>query len=864
MIWHSSQVNEVLAELKTDAKNGLWSSDSAERLETYGKNSISSYDKESLLSRFLSQLKNKVVYFLTVVAIVTFIVNIIYKTENAYFPLLIIAIVAINAFMSAFHLHKCDQALDDIQNASKPKVEVLRDGKRNLISSDLLVPGDIIFLKEGDYITADARLIATDAFRCNESVLSGDIIPVEKEADVTVEDITLAIARKNMVFCGSSVVHGSATAVVVETGMRTEIGKIADINRQTNSETLPITDTLNNSGKIINISILVICIITFLIALIQNFNTSAPFASITVGAIMNAVALGVSAMPESLPAISTIVIALGIQRMIADNVIIKNTKALELLGKTEVFCVDKTGILTKNNMTLSCVYDGEELTSLGDAPLSEKTASVLQLALGCSMLENDSTETAIENACKKYISMSKTDVSNIFPRLSSIPFDSARKTMTSINMIGGKPVAIVKGAPEHLIERCSSIDKKAILDTYNKLTQEAYRVICIAIKMLDEIPASPDPDIIEQDLKLVGLLGLYDPPQSDTVDAVNTCAMAGINTIMLTGDNIDTAKSIARRIGILSNDSQAISGAELDKLTDAELCNCINNYTVYARITPDDKIRIIKAWQNAGKIVAVTGSGTEDADAFSIANIGCSVGVYGTDVAKGNADVIIENKKFMSIVNAIRESRGLFENVKKAVSYLLACNFGEILAYVCGMLIFGIPPLAAVQLLWINLLTDSSSVISLTIEKSELDVMRQKPLALSGRLFSKGATINIVCDAITISLLTLIAYAIGGAALGCTMAFTTLALVQIFHSFNQKTHDSIIKANFKDNKFMNYTSILLIFVSVFLVLTPAGYVFGLSVLPFGKFFVCLLLSLAIIPLCEVKKFASRQIAKKYF
>lgn len=860
MIWHSSEIESVLNELKTNINNGLWSSDVAERLELYGKNSTATSNKKSLFSLFLTQLKSKIVYFLIGVALITFIVNLIYNPADFYFPLLIIAIVVLNAFISAFHLHKCDMALNEIQNASNPKVEVLRDNKKQLISSELLVPGDIIFLTEGDYITADARLISAESLRCNEAILSGDIIPVDKEAEIIVDDISPSTARKNMIFAGCSVVHGNATAVVVETGLRTEIGKITDINRQTNSEKLPITESLNNSSKIISIAILVICILTFLIGLVQNFNTTEPFASITMNALMNAVALGICAMPESLPAISTIVIALGIQRMISDRVVIKNKKALELLGKTEIFCVDKTGILTKNNMSLNYIYDGEELITISDDNLPEKAISALQLTVSCSMLENDSTEIAIEQTCKQFTSMSKIDIGNLFPRLSYIPFDSIRKTMCSINMIGGTPVAVVKGAPEVLIDKCNLQNKESVFNVYKTLTQDSYRVICVAIKKLEEIPSSPDPDIIENDLTFVGLLALYDPPQSDTVEAINTCKMAGINTIMITGDNIDTAKTIARRIGILQDDSQAICGTELDKLSDMELCQCIEKYTVYARISPEDKLRIISAWKNAGKIVAVTGNGTEDADALSIADIGCSVGSYGTDIAKGNADVIVENKKFMSVVNAIRESRGLFENVKKSVSYLLACNFGEILAFVFGMLIFGMPPLIAIQLLWINLLTDSVSVISLAIEKSEIDVMRQKPIALSGHLFSKGASINIACDAFVIAILTLIAYAIGGS----TMAFATLSMVQIFHSYNLKTHDSLIKTDIISNKFMNYTSLLVLFIAVFLVVTPAGFVFGLEILSFGKLLTCLVLSIAIIPICELKKLFSRIIARKIF
>lgn len=857
MIWHSSEISDVLTELSVTKENGLANSVALERLESYGQNTTATTNKKSLLTRFLSQLNNKIVYFLVAVAIACFVVNITYNKTDFYFPLLIIAIVAINAFISALHLYKCDEALETIEKASNPLVTVIRDGNEKQIASNLLVPGDIMLLKEGDYITADARVIEADGLRCNEVILSGEIIPVEKIANITVEDITMVTARKNMVFAGCSVAHGTARVVVVETGLCTEIGKQTDISRQTNSETLPITETLANSGKLINIGILVFCIFAFIIGVLQNFH-SRDFALTTINSLMNAVALGVTAMPESLPAISTIVIALGIKRMIADNIIIKNIKALEIIGKTEIICVDKTGILTKNNMSLDFIFDGEQLTELSDEPLSDKTAGVLQLATACTMLDNDATEKCVENASVKYMSLSYQDVSNLFPRLSSIPFDSVRKTMTSINMIGGKPVAIVKGAPEILIEKCNLNEKSSVLELCNTLAEKSYRVLCVAIKPLDEIPSNPNPDNIEVNLNFVGLLAINDPPQSDTVEAISTCHLAGINSIMITGDNILTAKAVARRIGILSDDSQAITGAELDKLSDEQLAKTIEQYKVFARISPSDKIRIIKAWKSKGKIVTVTGNGFEDADALNIADIGCTVGQFGADAAKGNADVIIKNKKFMSVVNAVRESRALFDNVKKSVTYLLACNFGEILAYIFGMLIFGLPPLAAVQLLWINLLTDSTCVISLTVEGSEENVMHKKPLALSGHMFSRNALLNILSDSLVIAVLTLIAFAFGGQSL----AFSTLAMVQIFHSYNMKTQQSLLKADFKTNKFMNFSSVLVLFISIFLVLTPAGLVFGLETLGIGKFLLSLVLSLVIIPVSEVKKIAMPKIIAK--
>ncbi|MDO4608476.1 MAG: cation-transporting P-type ATPase [Clostridia bacterium] len=861
MIWHSSEFQDVLKQLSTTKDYGLANGVALERLEIYGRNTTSVTDKTGLLKRFFSQLKSKIVYFLFAVAIATFIVGLIYNKTDFYFPLLIVAIVFLNAFISALHLHKCDEALDTIHDAANPSVTVIRDGNKKQISSDMLVPGDIMVLSEGDYITADARIIESDGFRCNESILSGEVIPVEKFSDIILEDITASTERRNMVFAGTTVMHGSATVVVVETGLNTETGKQTDISRQTKTDKLPITDTLENSGKIINAFVLVFCIIAFIIGLMQNFDSTEPFASITLNSLINSVALGISAMPESLPAISTIVIALGIKRMIDDNIIIKDIKALETIGKTEVICVDKTGVITKNNMELACIFDGEQLVNINEEDsLSEKTLGVLQLATACSMLDNDSTESAIKDACAKHLALSHDEVGNLFPRLASIPLDSIRKTMTSINMISGKPVAIVKGAAEIVVPKCNVNGADKILKLCDDLAEKSYRVLCIAIKPLDEIPANPDPEEIENNLTFVGIIGLNDPPQSDTVEAINTCNIAGIRTVMITGDNILTAKTIARRIGILTDDSQAVSGAELEKLSDQELIYNIEKYSVYARITPEDKIRIIKAWQATGKIVTVTGNGFKDADALSVADVGCSVGEYGADATRGNADVIIKNKKFMSVVNAIKESRALFNNVKKAISYLLSCNFGEVAAYIFGMLIFGFPPLVAVQLMWINLLTDCTSVISLTVENSEIDVMHKKPLTLSGHLFSRNALLNILSDAAVIAVLTIVSFAIGGAAIGATMAFSTLSLVQIFHSYNMKSQGSLIHTDFKSNKFMNFTSVLAVIISVFLVLTPAGALFGLSALGFGKFLISLGLALLIVPISEVKKIAIKKIA----
>lgn len=853
MIWHSSEIDDVLRELSVDKTKGLANGEADMRLEQYGHNVIENIEKPTFIKRFISQINTKSVYILTVVALICFAVSLVYKQNNPYSPLLIIAIIVLNALISAYNLYKGDSALNSLKSVTNPEATVLRDGIVKQILSDELVAGDIILLKEGDYITADARLIETNSFRCNEFSLTGESVPVDKNADITVEDITPIEGRNNMVFSGCNVVHGTAKAVVTATGLETEIGHTSSIIQQTGADKLPLQTSLDTTGKIVNTIIIVVCVIAFVIGLIQNFSSNEPFATMTLRTMLNSVALAVAAIPEGLPAISTVVIALGLNRIIRDGIIIKKTEAIEMLGKTTVICSDKTGILTRNKMTLSCIYDGEQTVTLDDNTLDEKSAMTLRLAATCSTLDNDSTEQAIKNACIKYNSMSQNDIENAFPRVGIIPFDSERKTMTSINVINGKPFAIVKGATEMLIEKCNNCDIKKILEVNDSMAQEALRVVCIAIRPLNDIPANPTPETIEQDLTFVGLLGLVDPPRKEAIDGISSCERAGIRTVMITGDNILTAKAVARRIGILKDGTEAISGSDLALLSDEELKANINKYSVFARITPEDKLRIVKAFKENGEIVTVTGENYNDSDVLLNADVGCAMGRLGTDIAKGNADIIIANNNFISIVRAIKESRGLFANIKKSVTYLLSCNFAEIITYIVGMLIFGTPPLAAVQLLWINLLTDCAPAISLSKEKAENGVMLEKPT--TGRIFSWNSVFNITIEALYISLITVLAYFIGvkwGVDIAVTMAFATIGTAQIFHSFNIRTTRSVLNRT-KPNKFMRITTVITLFIMFFAVLTPVGTILGLKVLNTAQFFISLGLAFSVIPFCEIFK-----------
>ena len=863
MIWHSTASEEILRELEVDDKKGLPNGVADMRLKEYGINVIARVERPTYFKRFLGQLKSKTVIALIVISLLSFAVSLMYNEADFFAPLLIIAIVLINAAVSAYHLHNCDNALDSMKSITNPSVTVMREGIVRTVDSSILVPGDIILLETGDFISADARIIESNEFRCNESMLTGDEVPVEKSGEGVYEDITAIENRLNMVFSGTSVVHGNAKAVVVATGLNTEIGRTSAILQQTGEKTLPLEGELDGIGKIVNIIILSICLIVFIIGMVLNFN-SGNFASTTLKMLMNAVALAVAAIPEGLPAIATIVIAIGIKRIVEDKIIIKDSEALEWLGKTNVICADKTGVLTRNKMKLAKIFDGDKLTDIENEPIDEKTALVLKLATACSTLNNDSTEDAITKACLAYYSMSEKDIESFFPKLAVIPFDSERKTMTVITMINERPFAIVKGAPEIVVPNCVGCKAEEILKLNSALCNDALRIVAIAIRPLDNIPANPNPEDIEHSLTFVGLLGLYDPPRDNVIEDIKTCEQAGIKTVMITGDNPATACSVASKIGILKDGDKSVTGEELSGMSDEELAEKVSDFSVYARVSPNDKLRIVKALQQAGNVVTITGDSVQDADALAAADVGCAIGKFGADVAKGSADIVISNNRFESILCAVKESRGLFDNIKKSVYYLLSCNFAELITILFGMIIFGVAPLAAVQLLWINLLTDCAPAISLSMERAEDSAMRRNPYTALGKIFDLSTVVSIIIQSAFIAVMTLIAYGIGvkdGGAAAMTMAFAVLGMSQIFHCFNSKLEGTLINKRLFSNRFLNFAAALTLFVIIFLVLTPAGYLFGMTTLSFGQFMLSLLLSFLILPLCEAIKLVKRIILK---
>lgn len=862
MIWHSSDVNSVIKELGVNDKNGLNNAEVDERLEIYGRNIISKLEKKSFLSLFLSQLKSKMVIFLLIVAVVSFVLSLIYEPANAFSAILIIAIVIINALVSSYQLYSCNNTLENIKTSSNPVAIVLREGVlRNVDASDL-VPGDIIMLEAGDLVPADARIIESNEFRVNEALLTGIEVPTEKNENLILDEITVLENRANMVFSGTSVAHGSAKAIVTATGLATEVGKTNAILEQTGQNKLPFETQLQGISHLINIIVLAVCGLIFLISVIQNFSAQ-NFADMTVSMLLNAVVLAVAAVPEGLPAITTIVIAIGIKQMLSDKILVKDASAAELLGKSDVICCDKTGVLTRNKMVVAKTFDGKRLIDLREEAIDENAALLIKVAAACSTLSNDSTEFAIQNTCLAYNSMSKADIDAFFPHIAEIPFDSDRKTMSVITMINEKAFAIVKGAPESVIPNCRGNNAELLLKVNDALANEAFRVVAIAMRPLDGIPANPSAEDIEQDLSFVGLIALDDPPRAGVVEEIKALDKAGIKTIMITGDNPVTASVIARRIGILKDNTEVITGAELNEISDEDLAQNIEKYSVYARVSPQDKVRIVKAWQDNGKIVTITGDSLHDADALALADVGCAIGKFGADVAKGNADIIISNNRFDSVVKAIKESRGLFSNIKKSVFYLFGCNVSELLAMLVCTLIFKSPIVSAAQLLWINLLTDSAPAISLSMEKAEEGVMESYANTKIRKIFTPKTLIFLSIQSVYLAVMALIAFSLGkdfgDYSNAMTMTFVTMSLSQMFHVLNNKFASTLIGKKIFTNNFMNISLLTGLIIVLFLVFTPAGAVFGLTSLSFVSFLVCLALAISIIPFTEIIKFIMRRI-----
>ena len=864
MAYHSQSKDEVLKGLGTNAESGLSEAEAAARIAKYGENKLAEKKKKSMFARFLEQLKDVMIIILIIAAIISLVIAITEGDPMEFIePALIFLIVILNAIMGMVQESKAEKALDALKNMSAPHARVIRDGKERLIAATELVPGDMIKLEAGDFVPADARLIKSVNLKSEESALTGESVPAEKDAEAEVKENASIGDRANMVFSGCSITYGTALAVVTGTGMNTEMGKIANLLAGEKETKTPLQLKLAQLGKWLGIVALAACAVVFVVGLIEQKEIMEMF--------MTSVSLAVSAIPEGLPAIVTIVLSIGVTRMVKKNAIIKRLPAVETLGSASVICSDKTGTLTQNRMTLVKTYtDGGELKELDFENMPEDVKRLLTWGTLCCdgsvLIENgkethigDPTETAIVLAAHK-AGEEKDELNAQYPRVAELPFDSDRKLMTTVNMINGKPVAIVKGAFDVMAKRCVAGDIEAARKVNDEMGAQALRVLAVGYKELKEVPEQPSSENLETGLTFIGLVGMIDPPRPEAKAAVAVCRKAGIKPVMITGDHVVTASAIARELGILEEGDKALTGAELDAMTDEELDREVEHISVYARVSPENKIRIVKAWQKKGKVVSMTGDGVNDAPALKAADIGCAMGITGTDVAKGAADMTLTDDNFATIVDAVKEGRGIYANIRKVVGFLLGTNISEILVVFLAMVIWQISPFISIQLLWINLVTDSLPAIALGMEAVEKDVMNRKPKPKEESMFAHGYGIRITLQGCMFAALTLAAYFIGEAlaggspAGGSTLAFLTLSLSQVIHAYNMRSEHSLFKIGPFSNHKLNWVTLISSALIAFILFTPGVVTaFGMTYLPYYGYFIGIGLSCVSVLVMEVSK-----------
>lgn len=841
MTFHSQSADETLKELSAQPQTGLSASKAAALLAQYGENRLKEKKKKTNLQRFLEQFKDVMILILLAAALISFVIACIEGNPIEFFePALILIIVVLNAVMGMLQESKAEKALDALKSMSAPHARVIRDGEEKIIDAAGLVPGDIIKLEAGDFVPADARLLKSVSLKSEESALTGESVPSEKDAQSQVKEDAPLGDRSNMVFSGCSITYGTALAVVTQTGMNTEMGKIAGLLEGEEETQTPLQKKLAQLGKYLGFMALAACAVIFIVGLINGINVLEIF--------MTAVSLAVSAIPEGLPAIVTIVLAIGVQRMVKKNALIRRLPAVETLGSASVICSDKTGTLTMNRMTLTKAYiDGaaqpEEIGSSNSESI-KKLLSFASLCCDGSVIFNqdgsqqhigDPTETSIIAAAHKN-GIEIDELNKSCPRLAELPFDSDRKLMSTINRIDGKNIVIVKGAFDVMSSRCISGDLEKAKEITEQMSSDALRVLAVGYKEISQAPDSPTAQELENGLAFMGLVGMIDPPRPEASQAVAVCRRAGIKPVMITGDHIVTASAIAEELGILEQGDRAITGAELDGMTDQELDKEVVNISVYARVSPENKIRIVKAWQRNGHVVSMTGDGVNDAPALKAADIGCAMGITGTDVAKGAADMTLTDDNFATIVDAVKEGRGIYANIKKVIGFLLGTNIGEVITVFAAMLLWHKSPLMSMQLLWINLVTDSLPAIALGMENVEADVMEHKPRPKNEGIFAHGLGVRVVLQGLMFAILTLIGYKAGEmvtqtAAGGQTLAFMVLALSQIVQAYNMRSEHSLFKIGPFSNRRLNWAALASLALMALVLFTPVRAAFQLVALP---------------------------------
>ena len=891
--WFNKTSQEVEQELKTDCQKGLSSSQVQENMKKYGLNELQEKKKDSLLKKFLEQFKDFSIIVLIIAAIVSGVVGVA-QGEGFTDTIIILIVVLLNAVIGVAQESKAEKSLEALKKLSSHASKVIRNGKEQVIPARELVPGDLVIIETGDYIAADLRIIEAVNLKSQEASLTGESVPVEKITE-KIDGNEIGIGdRKNMLFSSSLITYGRGKAIVVNTGMNTEVGKIAGMLDNAEKQETPLQQKLNDLGKTLGIACLAICAVIFVIGLLQGKEIIDMF--------MTAVSLAVAVIPEGLVAVSTIVLAIGVQKMVKKHAIVKKLPAVETLGSSTVICSDKTGTLTQNKMTVEKVFCDDELQDVKKVNTTEDFKKLVYNCMLCNdsrlledgQLVGDPTETALVDMAFKLDYEQSIYREN--PRVEEVPFDSERKLMTTVNKKNGKYIVYTKGGVDELLKCCNSFLYKGevrtsinnyakwIRENNEKMAKDALRVLAFAYKELDHMPSKAEMKTIESDLTFIGMVGMIDPPRIEAKKAVEKCKKAGIKTVMITGDHKVTAVAIAKKLGILKDESEALTGTELEKMTDEELTKNVRKYSVYARVSPEHKVRIVKAWQANGEVVAMTGDGVNDSPALKTADIGCAMGKVGTEVAKEAADVILTDDNFATIVSAVEEGRRIYDNILKVIQFLLSCNVGEVIVLLLATLFapqigqwFGISDITMIQvllpihILWINLVTDTFPALALAFDPANKDIMDRKPVKRNEGIFTKGRTFRIIYQGLMIGLLTLAAYLIGlgtthtaidGLTLeqtkievGQTMAFIVLAFSELIHVFNIRDNKNSI---FKTGILGNGVLILAILASallmvVILFIPQLRTIFSIPILPSDNIIETIVLVLAPIIIVEIMK-----------
>ncbi|WP_455387278.1 cation-translocating P-type ATPase [Lactiplantibacillus pentosus] len=866
----------IYQELETD-EHGLQQSAAAQRLEQYGPNALNQQKTTSLLQKFIAQFKDFMIIVLLVAALIAAF------TGEAVDAVIILLVVVLNAIFGVFQESKAEEAINALKEMSAPDATVLRDGQLQTVKSDALVPGDIVSLEAGDIVPADLRLIESASLKVEESALTGESVPVEKQAEMVANGELPIGDRLNMAYMNSNVTYGRAMGIVVATGMQTEVGRIAGMIEAADETTTPLQANLTQLGKSLTILILVIAAVVFGIGMLRGQES-------LINMLLTAISLAVAAIPEGLPAIVTITLALGTQRMAKRHALVRKLPAVETLGSTDIIASDKTGTLTQNKMTVEKLVLNQELVDARttELPLDSHLAQVMILSNDTKIMSDGLAGDPTETALIQYNLDQNYPVDQLLeqrPRVNEVPFDSERKLMSTVHPLeDGRFLVAVKGAPDELLKRLTQVEtngevepltktsRDQILSVNHELATQALRVLAFAYKIVTSVPATVNSDTLENDLIFAGMVGMIDPERPEVEQAVAEAKSAGIRPLMITGDHRDTAEAIAVRLGIIDEgeDDAVITGAELDAMSDDEFGKKVGDYSVYARVAPEHKVRIVNAWQKRGKVVAMTGDGVNDAPALKAADIGIGMGITGTEVSKGASDMVLADDNFATIVVAVEEGRKVFANIQKAIQYLLSANLGEVLTlFVMTML--GWQILAPVHILWINLVTDTLPAIALGVEPTEKNIMQHKPRGRNSNFFSGGVFSSIIYQGLLEGGITLFVYWMAltypvhaSASLAhadaLTMAFATLGLIQLFHAFNSKSiHESLFTVGLFRNKFFNW-SILIAFVMLAITIVVPGLngLFHVTHLDAYQWGIVAAAALSMVIIVEIVKFFQRR------